>query len=148
MKAKFLKSINAFLEAAIIGLVGTSFSSCTKYGIVEVEYGAPYATLEVSGAITDEEAKPVANIRVTVRNEDHQILPEAYSEEDGLYSTQANGAFPIPHIEIIAEDTSGVYAPDTAHVDVQYDRSDVSKGDHWNEGKASIQQDFQLKKKE
>ena len=146
MKARFLKGINVFLELIILGLVGVSFGSCAKkYGAVE--YGVPYATLDVSGAITDEEAKPVANIRVTVRNEDHQILPEVYSEEDGLYSTQANGAFPIPHIEIIAEDTSGVYAPDTARVDVQYDRTGVSGSDHWNEGSASVQQDFKLKKK-
>lgn len=147
MKARFLKGINVFLELIILGLVGVSFGSCVKYGVV-AEYGAPYATLDVSGAITDEEAKPVANIRVKVQSEGTQLLPETYSEEDGLYAVKDEYVFPLPHIDIIAEDTSGVYAPDTAHVDVQYDHSDVSKGDHWNEGKASIQQDFQLKKKE
>ena len=148
MKAKFLQCINALLEAAIIGLIGTSFSNCrTKYGVPELEYGSPYATYEVSGVITDEEEKTVANIRVTVQNDGYQILPEAYSEEDGLYSAKNDRAFPFSRVEIIAEDTSGVYSPDTARVDVRYDRTGVSSSDNWNEGSASILQDFQLKKK-
>ena len=153
MKAKFLRYINTFLETAIMVLVGVSFGGCaTKYGVgpepVVAEYGAPYATFEVSGSVTNEDSKPAAGIRVTVQSDGNPLLPETYSEEDGLYTIKDGGAFPMPHIEIIAEDTSGMYAPDTARVDVQYDRSSVSKDEGWNFGKASIIQDFQLKKKE
>jgi len=110
------------------------------------EYGCPHATLEVSGTIIDESNQPVENIQVRVKDNGRQIMQDAYSGEEGRYSEQGH-IFPVSTVDLIVTDTAGVYAGDSVRVEVTYDKSHVAKGDHWNEGDAVIQYDFQLKKK-
>ena len=50
-------------------------------------------------------------------------------------------------MDIIVTDTSGIYAPDSVSVKVDYDRSKVAWGDNWNKGAGYVHQDFRLKKK-
>ena len=112
-----------------------------------VEYGAPYAELEVSGIVTNQEDQRLEDMRVTVKQEGHQTLPRTYTNQEGWYEEQGYIDLPRPTVDIIVEDPSGVYAPDSVRLEVTYDKTKVSKKDHWNEGKATVRQDFKLKKK-
>ena len=142
MKVRFLKGINAIL-ALLLGALGFS---CVE---PRLEYGTPNADIEVSGTITDQDEKPLPNIRVRVKsNRGNQILPNAYSDENGSYTAADPYAFPENPLNIVVEDTTGVYAADSVLLTVKYDRSSVSKGDNWNSGKVRAEQDFQLKKKQ
>lgn len=142
MKTKILTGINAMI-AAMFGVLGMS---CRQ---LVAEYGCPYATLDVSGTITNSEAQPVTNIQVSVKlnaNPQAGKVPVAVSAEDGLYEGELEGVFPVQTAMLYADDTTGVYASDSAEVKLTYDKSQVSPSDHWNSGTATVNQDFQLKK--
>jgi len=143
MKKKILTGINALI-AALFGVLGMG---CRQ---LVAEYGCPYATLDVSGTITDSEAQPVKNIQVSVKlnpNPEAGKIPMAVSVEDGTYEGELDGIFPVETATLYADDTTGVYATDSAVVELRYDKSQVSKSNHWNNGTATVIQDFQLKKK-
>ena len=152
MKAKILTRVNAMIAFFLTAL---GFGSCgwmQKYGIpdpdIVAEYGCPYATFEAQGKVTDEKAQPVENIRVRIRNRYGAELPELYTDANGEYKTgKLEGVFPPDSVDIIVADTAGIYAPDTARVKVEYDRSGVPESNHWNEGFGTVYQDFQLQKK-
>ena len=104
----------------------------------------------VSGTITDSEAQPVKNIQVSVKlnaNPQAGKVPVAVSAENGTYERELEGIFPVQTATLYADDTTGVYATDSAVVELRYDKSQVSKSNHWNNGTATVIQDFQLKKK-
>lgn len=149
MKVRFLKGINAILSL-LLGVLGVN-SSC-KYGVPHpvCEYGVPHATIEVSGKVTDTEAQPVKDIKITIKDKwrEEPYIPVGYTDEDGNYRTDPYPFFPTDSIDVFATDTTGVYASDSARVKVDYDRSQVAKDDHWDEGAGSVIQDFQLKKKQ
>lgn len=144
MKAKVLNSINALM---VMLLAALGFNSC----IGEMKYGVQYATLEVSGTVTDSAAQPLEAMRVTVKHHEEkweqQMLPRTYTNELGVYNEKNEYAFPYRTLDIIVEDPSGVYERDSVRVEVTYDRKGASKDDDWWEGNAHVQQDFQLKKK-
>ena len=147
MKTKILTGINALI-ALLLGVLGMG---CHVPEII-TEYGCPHATLDMSGIVTNQESKPLENIQVSLRNGDQdeslyrESEPIAYTEQDGNYSVTLDGIFPITSMMVIAKDTTGVYAPDSALVELKYDNSQVSASDHWNRGTATVKQDFQLKK--
>lgn len=149
MKAKILTGVNSLI-GLILGLFGIGCVSC-KYGVPEpvpmAEYGCPYATFEAKGKVTDENAQAVENIRVRIRNKYGDELPYIYTDENGEYNTGTlEGVFPPDSVDIIVTDTADIYAPDSVRIKVEYDKSEVSKDDHWNAGAGSVYQDFQLKK--
>lgn len=148
MKAKFLTRFNA-LMGLILALFGFGCASCVKYGAPPlVKYGSPYSTLEATGKVTDEDAKPIENIRVRIKTKSGAEMHEIYTDADGEYATGMLGSSPyLDSIYIVASDTADVYAPDSVRVKVTYDKSGVDKDDSWNQGAATIYQDFQLKKK-
>lgn len=148
MKAKFLTRVNALI-GLILALFGFGCASCVKYGAPPlVKYGSPYSTLEATGKVTDENAKPIENIRVRIKTKSGSELHEIYTDADGEYATGTlGGSLYLDSIYIVASDTADVYAPDSVRVKVTYDKSGVDKDDSWNQGAASIYQDFQLKKK-
>ena len=152
MKVRILKGINAIL-ALLLGLLGVN-TGCgrAKYGIPEpvCEYGVPHATIEVSGKVTDTEAQPVKDIKITIKDKwrEEPYIPVGYTDEDGNYRTDPYQIFPTDSVDVFATDTTGVYASDSVRVKVDYDRSQVAKDDHWDEGAGSVIQDFQLKKKQ
>ena len=142
MKKKILTGINAMI-AAMMGFLAVG---CTEPVNM---YGVPHADLNVSGTITDEENQPVENIQVSVKlnfNPWSEKIPVAVSAEDGLYEGELEGVFPVQTAMLYADDTTGVYASDSAEVKLTYDKSQVSPSDHWNGGTATVKQDFQLKK--
>lgn len=140
MKARMLNRINAFITF-VIGLLGFGLTGC------RVEYGCPYATLDVKGKVTDEASQPIENIRVVTHSRYTDDAMETYTDENGNYQFDQTSVFPVDSVDIIATDTAGVYAPDSVRVGVSYDRTGVSKEDHWNSGEGSAYHDFQLKKK-
>ena len=152
MKAKILTRFNAMIAFFLTAL---GFGSCgwmQKYGIPDplVEYGCPYATFEATGSVTDENAQPVANIHVRVQNKrGNDFYRDTYTGENGEYAVYMGRGefFPPDSVDVIVTDTADVYAPDSARVEVSYDRSEVSPTDHWNKGKGAIHQDFRLHKK-
>ncbi len=134
MKKSLLTGTNAVITF-LMALLGFGTTGCfMKYG-APVEYGVPYASFEAAGKVTDEETQPVENIRVTMKTK----------RENGYVSLEDN--WPIDSVDIIVTDTADVYEGDSVRVKVDYDRSGVSKGDNWNNGKGIVRQDFQLKKK-
>ncbi len=146
MRRTILTGINAVI-ALLLGLLGLN-------GCGRKEYGTPYATFEAVGTITDEANKPVENIQVTLKdryrpNRDYRrTYPAVYTDDGGEYVIGPyNGFFPNDSMDIIVTDTSGIYAPDSVSVKVDYDRSKVAWGDNWNEGAGYVHQDFRLKKK-
>ena len=140
MKAKLLTSINSLL-VFLLGVLG--FSSCNYM----VKYGVPHAELEVSGMVTNQEEQRLEDMRVTVKQEGRQALPRTYTNQAGWYEEHGYIDVPRNTVDIIVEDPSGVYASDSIHLEITYDKKDVSKNDDWNEGKATVRQDFKLKKK-
>ena len=140
MKAKLLTSINSLL-VFLLGVLG--FSSCNYMA----KYGVPHAELEVSGMVTNQEEQRLEDMRVTVKQEGRQALPRTYTNQAGWYEEHGYIDVPRNTVDIIVEDPSGVYASDSIHLEITYDKKDVSKNDDWNEGKATVRQDFKLKKK-
>lgn len=126
--------INGIL-AAIVGLIGYGCAG----GMVS-EYGCPYAELEVSGQVTNEEGEALQNIQVVVQPEWYDTL---YTDSLGQFDKTYEGVFPKDQQLIIVNDTAGVYASDTTLVDVTYSGGDGK----WNSGRGEAQADFQLKKK-
>ena len=147
MRIKILKAIN-YLITLLLGPL--AMTGClVKYGVPEpdipVAYGSPYAEFEVTGKVMDQDSTPVQNIRITVHAPNGgQIMPEAYSEEDGRYDAFYEAAFAVDKVDIIAHDTAGIYDSDTVrNVAVEY----TGGGSGWYEGHTSVEQDFVLKKK-
>ena len=71
---------------------------------------------------------------------------EGYTDENGIYDIHVTDIFPKDSVSIVVSDTDGVYEPDSVRIKIDYDRSDTNKNDGFYEGKASINQDFRLKK--
>lgn len=141
MKTKLLSRINA-LFVFLLGILG--FTSCE----LRTKYGVPYAEIEVSGVVTDQENERLEDIRITVKQEGHQVLPRTYTNQAGWFDENGNIELPTNTVDIIVDDPSGVYAPDSIRLNITYDATKESKKNSWNQGKATIRQDFQLKKKE
>ena len=140
MTTKLLTSVNSFLFF-VLGALG--FSSCNFMA----KYGVPYAELEVTGVVTDQEEKCLEDMRITVKQCGYQVLPRTYTNQAGWYKESGDVGALRDSVDIIVEDPSGVYAPDSARLPFILDKSKVSKNDPWNEGKATVRQDFKLKKK-
>ena len=172
MKAKLLNGFNALIAFLVTALGFGSCDGAKKYGPPPTaEYGVPYAEFEVAGNITDQNDQPLENIQVTVRSKYGDTYPEEYTDKDGTYHIGKIGDFPIDSLDIVVQDTSGIYSADSVRVKVEYNRSAVSdndssataknissassengssaasEDDHWNSGSAFIRQDFRLRKK-
>ena len=150
MKTKVLKGIN-FVLATVLGFLGFGCNKPNKYMggdfYPELMYGVSFpgsATYDVSGKVTDEtNDKPVKNIRVTVKSKrgDFQGI---YTKTNGSYSMLGAGV-PCDSLNIVAEDTTGVYEPDSVQVEVVLVPG--KNNDSRYAGKATVRQDFHLKKK-
>ena len=147
MKKSLLTGTNAVITF-LMALLGFGTTGCfMKYG-VPVEYGVPHATFEAAGKVTDEAAQPVENIHVKIKTKsENEYLSDQYTNEDGEYYVSLKNFWPIDSVDVIVADTADIYQGDSVRVKVDYDRSGVSKGDNWNNGKGIVRQDFQLKKK-
>ena len=151
MKTRVLKGIN-FVLATVLGFLGFGCNKPNNYMMEgdfypELMYGVSFArsaTYDVSGKIKDEaNNEPIKNIRVTVKSKrgDFQGI---YTKTNGSYSMLGAGVV-CDSLNIVAEDTTGVYEPDSVQVEVVLVPG-KNKDDRYA-GKATVHQDFQLKKK-
>jgi putative lipoprotein (rSAM/lipoprotein system) len=156
MKTKILNRINAIIAFLVSVLGLTNCERTVKYGSgpeIAAEYGCPHATFEAFGKITDQEAKPLENIRVTVKktsrgdSSEGYTFPEEFTTENGEYKVGKYSVFPMDSVDILVDDTAGVYNSDSVRLKVEYDKTNVAPSDHWNNGTGSVHYDFQLKKK-
>ena len=146
MKAKCLKSINAIL-VFLLGVLG--FSGCDR---MSVEYGVPYADLDIEGQVSNEETEALPNIQIVVRQgwKDgvgtlywQEYADTFYTDSEGNFQRHYGNIFPLEYHRIIANDTSGVYASDSVETTVSYTGGDR----HWYDGQATLNVDFVLKKR-
>ena len=143
MKAKLLTGINAVI-AALLGMLG--ITGCENKGDDNLcMYGVPTATLDLSGAVTDEEHQSLENIRVAVHVDGSQPFRDTlYTTEDGMFTREYDFFPGIEYVDIIVEDTTGVYEKDSVRVtNLKFEGGDGN----WNQGTATVQHDFELKKK-
>ena len=139
MKKKVYTWINGML-LALLGLIGYGCGEGRGGEELVCEYGCPYAELEVSGQVTNEEGEALKDIQVVVCPEWNDTL---YTDSLGLFDKTYPYVFPHDQQRIIVNDTAGVYASDTTVVNVTY--SDGSG--NWNAGHGEAHADFTLKKK-
>ena len=142
MIAKVLTRVNALI-GIVLGLFGLTCVSC-------VEYGCPHADFEASGMISDQESQPIENIRVQLKLGRNRVpfSRAFYSGGNGQYQLVVDDIIVTDSVYIVATDTTGVYASDSVCVPVVYSTKGIKKKDRWYEGKATITQDFQLKKQD
>lgn len=139
MKNKLLVRLNAVL-AFLLGAFGLTGCMC--------KYGVPYAEFNAEGMVTDQETgEPIENIRVQLKENGYYVTPEVYTDENGKYVFDRTIGFPYDSIDIIAQDTAGVYEADSVRVGIIYEKQKGSKNDEWYTGGAFVYQDFKLKKK-
>lgn len=144
MKRKTLSFINRCL-AAVLAVLGFQTTGCAKkYGVMEVEYGTPWAKYEVQGKVTDPEQAPLKGVQVVLEDIKHQGLSDTlYTDENGEYKFQSD-YFPIDSVSVTANDTAGVYASESKKEALSYDRKDA---DTWYRGVGSAEVNFELKEK-
>ena len=136
MKTKILTGINALI-AALMAFLGVGCQEPINM------YGVPHATLDVSGIITDEANQPLKDIKVQVRLLGITSGPK-FSDESGKYLFHSQDGLYLDSVDILVQDTAGVYASDSARVAVDLVEYDNIHG--WQVGEATAHQDFQLKK--
>lgn len=145
MKAKCLKGINTVL-VFVLGLLG--FSGCEW---MRAKYGVPTGDLDFEGQVLNEENQELPNIQIVARQgwKDgagtmywQQYADTLYTDSTGHFYRFYEGIFPLEYHQIIANDTSGIYASDTIDTTVSY------SGGHgaWYEGEATLNVSFILKK--
>ena len=142
MKKWMLSKANQVLAIclAILGVPGCKEPEAPMYG-------SPHATFTAEGNVTNETAEPIEGVKVTVDGcyqSGSCELSFAITGTDGYYRTPQGDIAPTDSIWIYANDTTGVYAPDSAKVRITYDRSHTEA---WYEGDGSAKADFVLKKK-
>ena len=69
VKRNYLKRINRLLIVilALIGITGCADSE--KYGVPYPAYGSPYAVLELSGTVTNQDQIPIKGIQISTKGE-------------------------------------------------------------------------------
>lgn len=143
MTTKVTKWLNGILSF-LIGLLGFS---CTLHAL---EYGVPSADFTLDGEVCNEDKEPLENIQIVWKKGSkdgegtmhwknwHDTL---YTNVDGKYYLNIPGDFPFEFHQVIASDTSGVYASDTINTSVAYSGGDG----HWYYGEGHLRADFVLK---
>lgn len=147
MKKKILIGINSCI-AAIMAFLGVS---CDNNNVdIPLEYGCPYVNYEYSGQVTDEANQPLENIQIIadhidVNGQRWQYF-SIYTDAEGKYYRCRKDS--KNDMRIIANDTTGTYASDTAYLTDIKNTCPEREGSGWCTGIYEIKQDFTLKKKD
>lgn len=149
MKAKVSSWLNVLLTA-ILGIIGYNCSG--SRGNVLCAYGVPSADFTLEGTVSNEDDEPLQNIQILHYGGWRDGTGTMYwgRESDTIY-TNADGNFyryyprdfPMTYYKVIANDTAGIYAPDTIVTTETFTGGDGN----WYRGKADLKADFVLKKK-
>ena len=140
MKARLLLRINALL-VAFLGFLG--FTSCIGMS----KYGVPYAEIEASGTVTNTDAQPIENIQVKIKFQGLGALDKLYTDGEGKYLIEVSPIEKFDSIDLIATDTGDIYQPDSVRLPLNYITPKDRRKDEWFRGKATVEHNFQLKKK-
>ena len=125
MKANILKRINAILESLIVVLSGTVLAGCP----IIVMYGTPPPTeLLLEGKVTNEANEPLKDIQIVNRggwNDREETLyyewiDTLYTDADGKFAKHYAEYLPMEFHDVIANDTTGIYASDSIESEVKY----------------------------
>lgn len=163
MKKRFYKVANLLL-GSVVTMLG--FDSCDNYnpfgGDSPVEYGTPHATYRVVGNVTDENGKPIEDIKVKIIEDYSNWGDKEYERADGY--TDGKGRFKTNEatfsfldenhkVVFVDEDgdaNGGKFAPDTLLLKdlPQKQYAKAPKDDHWSSGSFELTANVKLKKQE
>ncbi|MGM9825068.1 MAG: radical SAM-associated putative lipoprotein [Paludibacteraceae bacterium] len=170
MAKNLLTYLNKVL-GMVIGALGLTGCVAVKYGVPEAVamYGCPVASFAAEGTVTNEQGMPIKGVKVTAG--ERQALSgdgltvrdtvgtfpvgltagetpaspvnQALTDEQGQYRITIDAMFPADSIWLYADDSTGVYASDSARVKIAYE----SNGDGmWDMGDGKAEADFRLKR--
>ena len=107
-------------------------------------YGCPMANFSAEGMVTNEQGEPIKGVKVTAGERQYmseESMGKALTDELGQYHITIDAMFPADSIWLYADDSTGVYAGDSARVKVEYE----GNGDGmWNMGDGKAEADFRL----
>ncbi len=147
MAKNLLTYLNKVLET-VIGALGLTGCMAVKYGVPEpvAMYGCPVARFAAEGTVTNEQGEPIKGVKVTAGERQYmseESMGKALTDEQGQYHLKIDAMFPADSIWLYADDSTGVYAADSARVKVEYE----GNGDGmWNMGDGKAEADFRLKR--
>ena len=145
MTKAFLTYLNKVLET-VIGALGLTGCVAVKYGVPEpvAMYGCPVASFAAEGTVRNEQGEPIKGVKVTAGERQYmseESMGKALTNEQGQYHITIDAMFPADSIWLYADDSTGVYAGDSARVKVEYE----GNGDGmWNMGDGKAEADFRL----
>ena len=158
MAKNLLTYLNKVL-GMVIGALGMTGCMAVKYGVPDggdmvTMYGCPMASFTAEGTVTNEQGMPIKGVKVTA-GERQEVsedgitagetpaspVNQALTDEQGQYHIKIDAMFPTDSIWLYADDSTGVYAGDSARVKVEYE----GNGDGmWNMGDGKVEADFRL----
>ncbi len=162
MRVRFNHWYNALI-ASLLAMLG--FDSCSNVTDAPDEYGAPYATYQIRGTVTDEEGNPIPGIKgrlgVVITNPD--VSSTLYVAHGDSAVTDSEGHLIIDNIserthylvpgrtvvELKDEDgeaNGGDFSADTLNFD-DMKKTQLEKGDGWYQGKFEYSFTQKLNKK-
>ena len=162
MRVRFNHWYNALI-ASLLAMLG--FDSCSNVTDAPDEYGAPYATYQIRGTVTDEEGNPIPGIKgrlgVVITNPD--VSSTLYVAHGDSAVTDSDGHLIIDNIserthylvpgrtvvELKDEDgeaNGGDFSADTLNFD-DMKKTQLEKGDGWYQGKFEYSFTQKLNKK-
>ena len=147
MAKNLLTYLNKVL-GMVIGALGLTGCMAVKYGVPEAVamYGCPVASFAAEGTVTNEQGEPIKGVKVTAGERQYmseESMGKALTDEQGQYHITIDAMFPADSIWLYADDSTGVYAADSARVKVEYE----GNGDEmWNMGDGKAEADFRLKR--
>ena len=148
MAKNLLTYLNKVL-GMVIGALGLTGCMELGDGIPEgggavAMYGCPMASFAAEGTVRNEQGEPIKGVKVTAGERQYmseESMGKALTDEQGQYHIKIDAMFPADSIWLYADDSTGVYAGDSARVKVEYE----GNGDGmWNMGDGKAEADFRL----
>lgn len=134
----------------LISILGFSVAACDKsdkpgHGHAS-EYAAPYATYKIKGKVVDENQQPINHIEMVVGSWDNKVYTDSLGQYQAVAQTYPWDSLAIIATDIDGEANGGEFEPAMKRVGV--DPEDLQGGSGWDQGSATIEVNFELKRKE
>ena len=141
--------MNRFL-LFLISLLGFSVAACDKsdgpFHGHESAYGTPYATYRINGKVVDENQQPINHIEMVVGSWDNKVYTDSLGQYQAVAQAQPWDSLAIIATDIDGEANGGEFEPAMKRVGVNPE--ELQGGSGWNQGSATIEVNFELKRKE
>lgn len=138
---KFRLRFNGVITA-ILGLMGITFTGCfaVKYGPVMLEN-----TLDIDGEVINEQNEPLKSVQVIMRTHRLGTIDSLHTNDAGKFNaTYALLESGNDTLQIVINDTSNVYAPET--LQIPFTDMELESESEWSKC-YDLDIDIQLKKK-